>query len=54
MFGNGSDNNVLFNGSQYEFPNNRNNAGTYLCTADNGIGSAVNSTADVTVNCEYL
>jgi len=53
VFKNGSDSNVLFNGSSYEFPSNRNNAGTYRCTADNGIGSAVNNTADVTVNCEY-
>ena len=53
MFGNGSDSNVLFNGTQYEFSSNRTNAGTYRCTAENGIGSAVSHTVNVTVNCEY-
>ena len=32
--------------------NNRNNAGTYRCKADNGIG-AINQTIRVTVNCKY-
>jgi len=53
VFGNGSDSNVLFSGTQYEFSNNRTNAGTYRCTAENGIGSAVSQTVNVTVNCEY-
>ena len=33
--------------------NNRNKAGTYRCKADNGIGSAINQTIRVTINCEY-
>ena len=56
VFDNGSDSNVLFTGQSGEpfvLLNNRNNAGTYRCTANNGIGSAVNHTVSVTVNCEY-
>ena len=56
VFDNGSDSNVLFTGQSGEpfvILNNRNNAGTYRCTSNNGIGSAVNHTVSVTVNCEY-
>ena len=53
VFANGSDSDVLFTGQPYEFSKNRNNAGTYRCKADNGIGSAINQTIDVTINCEY-
>ena len=53
MLENGSDSNVLFTGKNYVFPNNRTNAGTYRCTADNGIGNAVNHTVNMTVYCEY-
>lgn len=49
----GSDSDVLFTGNSYVINNNRNNAGTYRCKADNGIGSAINQTIRVTVNCEY-
>ena len=52
VFDNGSDSDLLFNGSSYEISNNRNNAGTYRCKADNGIG-AINQTILVTVNCKY-
>ena len=53
MLDNGSDSNVLFTGENYVSPNNRTNAGTYRCTADNGIENAVNHTVNVTVHCEY-
>ena len=49
----GSDSDVLSTGNSYVINNNRNNAGTYRCKADNGIGSAINQTIRVTVNCEY-
>ena len=49
----GSDSDVLFTGNSYVINNNKNNAGTYRCKADNGIGSAINQTIRVTVNCKY-
>ena len=49
----GSDSDVLFTGNSYVINNNRKNAATYRCKADNGIGSAINQTIRVTVNCEY-
>ena len=52
VFDNGSDSDVLFTGNQYVINNNRNNAGTYRCKADNGIG-AINQTIYVAVNCKY-
>ena len=48
----GSDSDVLFTGNSYVINNNRNNAGTYRCKADNGIG-AINQTIHVIVNCKY-
>ena len=48
----GSDSDVLFTGNSYVINNNRNNAGTYRCKADNGIGRAINQTIRVTVNCK--
>ena len=54
VFGNGSDSDVLFTGEQFILPSNRANDGTtYRCKASNGIGSGVNHTVNVTVNCEY-
>ena len=52
---NGSDSVVLFTGEQFALSNNRSNAGTYRCTAGNGIGNPVNHTARLTINtsCEY-
>jgi len=32
----------------------RDTAGMYVCTADNGIGQAVSRTVTVKVNCEFL
>ena len=54
MFANGSDSDVLFTGEQFILPNNRTNDGTYRCKASNGIGSDVNYTVNVVVNCEYV
>ena len=51
---NGSDGAVLFTGEQFILPNNRTNDGTYRCKASNGIGSDVNHTISVVVNCEYV
>ena len=49
----GSDSDVLFTGNSYVINSNRYNAGTYRCKADNGIGSAINQTIRVTVNCKF-
>ena len=32
----------------------RNVAGKYWCSADNGVGEAVNASADIDVHCEFL
>ena len=53
VFDNGSDSDVLFTGNQYVIDNNRNDAGTYRCKADNSIRSAISQTIRVTVNCKY-
>ena len=50
---NASDSDVPFTGNSYVINKNRNNAGTYRCEADNGIGSAINQTIRVTIYCEY-
>ena len=47
------DRDLLFTGNVYVINNNRNNAGTYRCKADNGISRAINQTIRVTINCEY-
>ena len=52
-FANGSDSDVLFTGGHLILSNNRANAGIYRCKASNGIGSNVNHTVKVVVNCEY-
>ena len=54
MFDNGSDSDVLFTGEQFVVDNNRSSAGTYRCTADNGIGTAPNRTIAVDVICKYF
>ena len=53
VFANGSDSDVLFTGDQFILPSNRTIDGTYRCKASNGIGSDVNHTVTVVVNCEY-
>ena len=54
VFDNGNESDVLFSSLEglYVINNNRNNAGTYRCKADNGIG-AINQTIHVAVNCKY-
>ena len=32
----------------------RNMAGKYWCSADNGVGEAVNASADIDIQCEYF
>ena len=54
VFDNGTDSETLFPSENFELPNNRSSAGTYRCTASNGIGNDVNHTATVVVNCEYF
>ena len=53
VFSNGSDSDLLFTGNPYVINSNRINAGRYRCKADNSIGSAINQTIHVTVNCKY-
>ena len=54
VFDKGNESDVLFSSLEgvYVINNNRNNAGTYRCEADNGIG-AINQTIHVAVNCKY-
>ena len=53
VFANGTDSHVLSTDEQFLLPNIRTNDGTYRCKASNGIGSGVNHTVIVVVNCEY-
>ena len=51
--GNKSD--VLHRGTTWDFENiNRTEAGTYRCTANNGVGNPVSRTLRVYVECEYI
>ena len=51
---NGTNSDVLFNGSSWRIVNIRRNfTGQYRCTADNGIGDPVNHTFPVNVLCKY-
>ena len=52
VYANDSDSGVLGAGDQFVLENNRNNSGTYRCTAYNGIGTAPNRTVKVEVNCK--
>ena len=52
VYANGSDSGVLGTGNQFVLETNRNNSGTYRCTAYNGIGTAPNHTVKVEVNCK--
>ena len=53
VFANGTDSHVLSTDERFLLPNSRTNDGTYRCKASNGIGSDVNHTVIVVVNCEY-
>ena len=53
VYANGSDSGVLETENQFVLETNRNNSGTYRCTAYNGIGTAQNRTVKVDVNCKY-
>ena len=52
VYANESDNSVLGTENQFVLETNRNNSGTYHCTAYNGIGTAPNRTVKVEVNCK--
>ena len=52
VYTNGNDSGVLGTGNQFVLETNRNNSGTYRCTAYNGIGTAPNRTVKVEVNCK--
>ena len=52
VYANDSDSGVLETGDQFVIKTNRNNSGTYRCTAYNGIGTAPNRTVKVYVNCK--
>ena len=52
VYTHGIDSVVLGTGNQFVLETNRNNSGTYRCTAYNGIGTAPNRTVKVEVNCK--
>ena len=52
VYDNDSDSGVLGTGNQFFLETNRNNRGTYRCTASNRIGTAPNRTVKVEVNCK--
>ena len=52
VYTNGNDSGVLETKNQFVLETNRNNSGTYRCTAYNGIGTAPNRTVKVEVNCK--
>ena len=52
VYANDSDSSLLGTGNQFVLETNRNNSGTYRCTAYNGIGTAPNRTVKVVANCK--
>ena len=51
----GSKSDVLHRGTTWDFKNiSRTEAGTYRCTANNGVGNPVSRTLQVNVECEYM
>ena len=51
----GSESNALHWGTTWDFKNiSRTEAGTYRCTASNGVGSSVSHVFQVNVECEYM
>ena len=54
IFPDGSESDVLHRGATWDLINiSRTDAGTYRCTANNGVGNPVNHTLRVNVQCEY-
>ena len=51
VYANDSDSGILGTGNQFVLETNRNNSGTYRCTAYNGIRTEPNRTVKVEVNC---
>ena len=55
MLKDGSSSKVMHYGSTWNFTNiNRNDSGTYKCTANNGFGNPVSRAINVDVACEYI
>jgi len=51
----GSNGEVLYQGSTWDFPNiTRTDAGTYRCTAYNGVGNVASQVLKVNVTCKYF
>ena len=51
----GSESDVLHRDTTWDFKNiDRTEAGTYRCTANNGVGNPVSRTLRVYVECEYM
>ena len=51
----GSESNVLHWGTTWDFKNiSRTEAGTYRCTASNGVGSSVSRVLQINVECECM
>ena len=54
IFPSGSESDVLHRDTTWDLKNiSRIDAGTYRCTASNGVGNPVNHTLLVNVECEY-
>ena len=55
IFPSGSVSDVLHRNTTWDFKNiSRTDAGTYRCTASNGVGNPVSRTLQVNVECEYM
>ena len=51
----GSESSVFYRGTSLDFKNiSRTEAGTYRCTASNGVGSPVTRILQINVQCEYM
>lgn len=48
------DGEIVGQGDTLSFETSRNQSGKYLCSAENGLNSTVNSTANLDVQCMYL
>lgn len=47
------DGNTLAEGETLSLKTNRSHSGKYWCSASNGLGAAVNASADLDVQCKY-